>query len=143
MRQTRNATYEKSVSTKIFFFAFPLKIERFAKIPRPLVRQTRTRSERYGGVFFGNRIDRPHRSAEAQALRPGRLHQKALIAQNSPEFPIGGESSQRVMGKRTQTTQRRRAKDLRPERETRFRRGSTRLWVTKRTHCGVAAGARV
>jgi hypothetical protein len=47
VRQTRNVTYEKSDPAKIFFARFPEEIERFAKIPRARVRQTRTRSERY------------------------------------------------------------------------------------------------
>ncbi len=52
VRQTRNMTYEKSAAAKIFFPRFPLEIGRFQKVLRAWVRQTRTRSGTYGGVFF-------------------------------------------------------------------------------------------
>jgi hypothetical protein len=52
VRQTRNVTYEKSDSRQIFFTRFPLEIERFARIPRARVRQTRTRFVRCSGAFF-------------------------------------------------------------------------------------------
>jgi hypothetical protein len=52
VRQTRNATYEKSASRQIFFTCFPLKNERSSEIFRAGVRQTRTRFEDDEGVLF-------------------------------------------------------------------------------------------
>jgi hypothetical protein len=48
----RNVTYEKSKVAKIFFFDYLLENQRFRKIPRASVRQTRTRSGTCNWVFF-------------------------------------------------------------------------------------------
>jgi hypothetical protein len=49
VRQTRTITYDKIPLAKIFFTRFPIEIERFARIPRAAVRQTRTRAVRCRG----------------------------------------------------------------------------------------------
>ena len=56
VRQTRKRTYEKSDPAKIFFAGFPEENQRFRKIPRASVRQTRTHFGTYRGVLFDNRI---------------------------------------------------------------------------------------
>jgi hypothetical protein len=54
VRQTRTMIYEKIDSAKIFFFAFPVQTRAPLRFVRVFLRQTRTRFEAYGDVFFDN-----------------------------------------------------------------------------------------
>jgi hypothetical protein len=98
VRQRRTITYEKSVVAKVFLRGFPVGIHARRRSLMRFLRQTRKRSVSSRGLARTS-------SAGLAVLSQVKIDRRASqgsgaeCSQDFPNFPIGGESSQRRLGK--------------------------------------------